>query len=78
MEDGACVMENILLSARALGLGGVWLQVANRPGREEVITPLLRLPAGVRVLALALVGYGAETKEPHSGADPARLHHNGW
>jgi nitroreductase len=78
MEDSACVMENILLAARALGLEGVWLQIANRPGREEVVTPLLRLPAGARILAMALVGYGAESKAPHSGVDTARLHHNRW
>jgi nitroreductase len=78
MEDSSCVMENILLGARALGLEGVWLQIANRPGREEVVTPMLRLPAGVRILAMALVGYGAESKAPHSGVDAARLHHNAW
>jgi nitroreductase len=78
MEDGSCVMENILIAARSLGLEGVWLQIANRPVREESISPLLRLPEGVRILAIALLGYGAELKAPHSGVDEARLHRNGW
>ena len=78
MEDASCMMENILLAARAVGLEGVWLQIANRPEREGSISSLLRLPEGVRLLALAVLGYGAEQKSPHSGVDEARLHRNGW
>lgn len=78
MEDSACAMENILIAARALGLEGVWLQVANRPERESVVPPLLGLPEGVRLFAMAVLGYGAEVKAPHSGVDSARLHRNSW
>ncbi len=78
MEDSACAMENILIAARALGLEGVWLQIANRPERESVVPPLLGVPEGVRLFAMAVLGYGAETKAPHSGVDSARLHRNSW
>jgi nitroreductase len=78
MEDSACAMENILLAARALGLEGVWVQIANRPEREEAVPPLLNLPGGVRLLALAVLGYGTEHKAPHGAADQAKLHRNGW
>ena len=78
MEDSACAMENILIAARALGLEGVWLQVPNRPERESVVPPLLGLPEGVRLFAMAVLGYGAEVKAPHSGVDSARLHRNSW
>jgi nitroreductase len=78
MEDASCAMENILLAARALGLEGVWLQIANRPEREKAVPPLLNLPDGVRILALAVLGYGTERKAPHGGLDETRLHRNGW
>ena len=78
MEDGSCAMQNLLIAARGLGLEGVWLQVHNRPEREGSIPPLLKLPDGVRLFAMAVLGYGAETKAPHSGVDEARLHRNGW
>ena len=78
MEDASCVMENVLLAARAVGLEGVWLQIANRPEREETIPSLLDLPEGVRALAMALVGYGAKVKSPHAGVDEARVHRNHW
>ncbi|MDR1649057.1 MAG: nitroreductase family protein [Synergistaceae bacterium] len=78
VEDASCAMENILLAARALGLEGVWLQIANRPEREETTPPLLNLPDGVRLLALAVLGYGTEHKAPHSGIDESKRHHNTW
>ncbi|MDR2522864.1 MAG: nitroreductase family protein [Synergistaceae bacterium] len=78
MEDASCAMENMLLAARAVGLEGVWLQIANRPEREGTIPSLLNLPEGVRALAMALVGYGAKVKPPHAGVDAARVHCNGW
>lgn len=78
MEDGSCVMENILIAAKALGLEGVWLQVHNRPDREGNIPPLLALPKGVKLLAMAVLGYGAEAKAPHDGLPQGRLHRNAW
>ena len=78
MEDSSCVMENILIAARSIGLEGVWLQIVNRPEREEGVSRLLNIPEGVKLFALALLGYGAETKPSHSGVDKARLHRNGW
>jgi len=78
MEDSSCAMENILIAARSLGLEGVWMQIVNRPEREEGVSRLLNLPEGVKLFALAILGYGAETRPPHSGVDSARLHRNGW
>ena len=78
MEDSSCVMENILIAARSLGLEGVWMQILNRPEKAEGVSRLLNIPEGVKIFALAILGYGAETKPPHSGVDNARLHRNGW
>lgn len=78
MADSSCVMENVLIAAKSLGLEGVWLQVANRPEREEGVSRLLNIPEGVKLFALAILGYGSEVKAPHSGVDNSRLHRNGW
>lgn len=78
MEDAAAAMENILLASRALDLEGVWMKVVNREDREGTIPPILGIPEGVKLFSIALVGYPAETKEPHSGADASRLHKNSW
>lgn len=78
MEDSSCAMQNILIAARSLGLEGVWMQIVNRPDKEVGVSKLLNIPEGVKLFALAILGYGAETKHPHSGVDSARLHRNGW
>lgn len=78
MEDSAVAMENILLAARAVGLEGVWMKVVNRPDKEGTIPQVLGLPQEVKLFAIALVGYPAETRDPHSGIDQERLHKNTW
>lgn len=78
MEDASCAMMNIWLAARALELEGVWMQVLNRPDHVDAITPLLKIPVGVKVFAVAVLGYPAEKKEPHRNITPSRLHHNTW
>lgn len=77
-EDAAAAMENILIAARALGLEGVWLKVSDRADREGTIPPILGIPQGVKLFAIALAGYPAETKEPYAAADAKRLHRNSW
>ena len=78
MEDSSCAMQNMLIAARSFGLEGVWLQIVNRPEREEGVSRLLHIPEGVKLFALAVLGYGAESKAPHSGTNKNKLHHNGW
>ena len=63
-------MQNILLAAEGLGLSSVWLGVCRgRDGLPEKIEALLGTPRDVRVMGIAVVGYGAESKPPHHGVD---------
>jgi len=77
-EDCSAAMQNILLASHALGLGSVWLGVSNSPGRPEAVRKALGIPDDIQVLAIAAIGYPAETKEPHSGYDHSRIHRNRW
>jgi nitroreductase len=77
MEDCSCVMMNILTASRALGLEGFWFQVVNRPEKEAGILPILRIPEGVKVFAIAVLGFSG-AGAPHGGISEARLHKNGW
>jgi nitroreductase len=78
MEDSSCAMMNILIAARALGMEGVWLQIVNRAERESKIPRILGVPEGVKLFALAVIGFSEVSKPPHDGADESRLHSNGW
>ena len=77
-EDASAAMENILLSAQALGLGSVWLGIMNREDRESAVRAILRVPEKIRIVGLAAIGKPAEQKEPHSGINEAQVHKNSW
>ena len=78
VEDGAAALMNILLTARGLGLEGVWLKVMDRSPRNEKIRPILNVPETVHIIGIAALGWGAEKKEPHSGYPAGKVHQNRW
>ncbi len=78
VEDGAAVLQNILLAARSLGYEGVWLKVMDRSPRNEKIRPLLNVPETVHIIGIAALGVGAETKEPHQGYPAEKVHRDRW
>lgn len=77
-EDCSAAMENMLVGAQALGLGGVWLGVRHAPEREEAVRQTLGIPGRVAVLGIAVLGYPGEEKEPHEGIDPGAVHRENW
>lgn len=61
-HDGSCALENILLSAHALGLGSVWINQLGEPelyDNKEFISLLKEagVPEGYRVVGSAAIGY---------------------
>lgn len=78
IEDGAAALENILLAARALGLEGVWLKIMGRHPREERVCPILKVPAHIKVIGIAALGYPAEEKAPHYGIDNNAVYKDCW
>jgi nitroreductase len=77
-EDCSAAMENLLVAAHALGLGGVWIGVRHQPGQEPRIREILGIPDRIAVLGVAVIGYGRESREPHSGIPDGTLHLEGW
>ena len=77
-EDCSAAAQNILLAAKALGLGAVW--TAGYPA-EERITPIaqaLEIPAGVVPLCIIPVGVPAEDPEPKDKWKPENIHWEKW
>lgn len=62
-EDNACALENIFLSAHALGIGSVWLNqlqgICHEPKIRELLTSF-GIPENHVVYGLAALGYAAE------------------
>ena len=56
LEDGAAASENILLAARALGLGSCWVAGDKKPYTGD-IAALLGVPSEFKLVSLIAIGY---------------------
>lgn len=77
-QDCAAATENLLLAARALGLGTVWLGVYPKEERVSGVTGLFKLPDHIKPLCIVAVGHPAEQKGRVERYDAAKVHTNGW
>jgi len=77
-EDCAAAMQNILLAAYALELGGVWLGVHHAPESVHAVRNLIKIPDNIEVLGITAIGYPAEKKDPHEGIPEGKIHVNQW
>jgi nitroreductase len=62
LQDTAASIQNILLTAYSLGLGTCWVGAF----REEEAREILKIPEGIRPVAIIPVGYPAETPSPRN------------
>lgn len=78
VEDCSAAMENLLLAAHAIGLGGVWLGYYPSEARDTAASDLLKLPPTFHVLGIASIGFPAEEKPPSERYDPAFVRFESW
>ena len=62
IQDTAAAIQNIHLAAYALGLGTCWVGAF----REDEAREVLKIPEGIRPVAIIPVGYAAEAPSPRS------------
>jgi nitroreductase len=77
-QDCSAAVENALLAAHAIGLGGVWLGYYPKMERVAPLKELLGIPEGVEPLAVLAIGHPAETKPPSDRYDASFVHHERW
>jgi len=77
-QDCSAAVQNALLAAHALGLGGVWLGFWPKMERVEPLKREVGLPEGVEPLAVLSFGHPAEEKPPSGRYDPDFVHHDRW
>jgi len=77
-QDCSAAVENALLAAHAIGLGGVWLGYYPKMERVAALKELLGIPEHVEPLAVLAIGRPAETKPPSDRYDPSFVHHERW
>ena len=78
VEDGCVATQNLLLAAKALGLGGVWISLYPKKKYQKAVQELLDIPEHVGVLCI--LALGTPTKEKQQGAkfDSERVHQEEW
>jgi nitroreductase len=76
VQDCAAAMENLLLAAHGLGLGGVWTGIYPMEDRVAAFRKLLKLPEHVVPLGFAPLGWPAQAPKSESRYLEERIHHN--
>jgi nitroreductase len=67
LEDGSAATQNILLAARAHGLGACWVAGDKKPYADRILS-LIGAAEGYRLISLIPIGYPAE--EPQQQKRP--------
>jgi nitroreductase len=71
IQDTAAAIQNIHLVAYSLGLGTCWIGAF----REEEAREILKIPQGIRPVAIIPVGYPAETPSPRNRRPISQIVH---
>jgi len=72
IQDTAAAIQNIHLAAYSLGLGTCWVGAF----REEEVREILKIPDGIRPVAIIPVGYLAEAPLPRSRRSIGQIVHH--
>jgi nitroreductase len=71
IQDTAAAIQNIHLTAYSLGLGTCWVGAF----REEEAREILKIPRGIRPVAIIPVGYPAEAPTPRMRKSISQIVH---
>lgn len=74
-QDMAACCQNILLAATSLGIGSVWLGMAPKENRMEMVRNALNIPQHLDPFAVIALGYPAsEPEERENRFDIEKIH----
>ena len=78
MLDCSAATQNILIAARALGLGSCWLGIYPREDRIKNVREMLKIPKSVIPHSIVAIGYTNEKQEKVKREFLSRIHKNKW
>lgn len=78
VQDCAAAMQNILLAARAKGIGSVWLGIHPVEERVRALKKIFFMPEHVMPLGIAVLGYPAQPFTEQDRFDAAKVHSETW
>lgn len=74
VQDCSAAMQNILLAASGIGLGGIWIGVYPLPSVIKPVSKVLSIPEYVIPLGIAYIGYPDEQKESRTQYNEKRVY----
>jgi nitroreductase len=77
-QDCAAAIENMLLAAKALGLGTVWCGIYPNDARVAAMQELFAIPEPFVALAVVALGHPAEDKGRVERWSDEMVHTNSW
>jgi len=78
LQDCTAALQNILLAAPALDLGGCWLGIHPREERISAVRELFTLPANIIPVGCCALGFPAAELPPRTRYDLTKIHNNHW
>lgn len=77
-QDCAAATQNMLLAARALGLGSLWCGIHPLEEREEAFRRYFGIPGMVRPFSLTVIGWPLQEFFEEDRWDASHVHLNSW
>ena len=77
-QDCSCAIENMMLAARAMGIGSVWCGVHPMPDREEYLKKAFNLPESIIPFGIVCLGYPDRDFHKAERFNEAFVHHEKW
>jgi nitroreductase len=77
-QDCSAAAENVLLAAKAMGLGSCWTAAHPREERVAHVKQVLGLPDHIRPLCVIAVGISAGVEKPRDKFDATHVCWNHW
>jgi|Deesub1362A_J573_1020465.scaffolds.fasta_scaffold00618_27 nitroreductase len=80
-QDCSAATQNILLAARILGIGSVWIGIYPREDFDRDVKEILGIPTEIVVFSIISLGYPkseSEFREAEDRFKEDRIHRDGW
>ena len=78
VQDCSAATENILLAARALGIGSVWCGLYPVKERADILADILNIPEDHVPLSLIVLGRTEKSFTEAHRHNEAKIHRNSW
>lgn len=78
VSDCSASIQNMLLAAHGIGLGGVWCGIYPVAELMEPLSKLLKLPENIIPIGIVTVGVPDEEKKVLDKFNEENIHYNSW